>query len=88
MYGICANIEFQLFVSSNDSKEDKKLKEMKMIVDKLSCKFDDRTEEQRSLKKIFWLPENTPEYQAVVQKVCCGIPLSRAFFKKNKSIHI
>lgn len=42
---------------------------MKAVVDKLSCKFDDRTDEQKSLKKIFWLPENTPEFEQAVKKV-------------------
>lgn len=32
------------------------------MVEKLSCKYDDRTEEEKSLKMNFWIPENTPEY--------------------------
>ena len=42
---------------------------MKKIVDKVSCKYDDRTDEEKSLKRIFWLPENTPEFKETVQKV-------------------
>ncbi|KAK8808211.1 hypothetical protein WA171_001433 [Blastocystis sp. BT1] len=57
-----------MYVASNDSKEEKELKKMKKIVDKLSCKYDDRTDEEKSLKRIFWLPENTPEFKETVQK--------------------
>ena len=42
---------------------------MKKVVDKLSCKYDDRTEDEKSLKRIFWLPENTPEFKEAVKKV-------------------
>lgn len=58
-----------MYVASNESKEEKELKKMKKIVDKLSCKYDDRTDEEKSLKRIFWLPENTPEFKEAVQKV-------------------
>ena len=56
-------------MASNDTKEEKELKEMKKVVDKLSCKYDDRTEEEKSLKRIFWLPENTPEFKEAVKMV-------------------
>lgn len=58
-----------MYVASNDSKEEKELKKMKGIVDKLSCKYDDRTEDEKSLKRIFWLPENTPEFKETARKV-------------------
>ena len=61
--------DWKMYVASNDSKEEKGLKKMKKIVDKLSCKYDDRTDEEKSLKRIFWLPENTPEFKETVQKV-------------------
>ena len=62
-------------MASNDTKEEKELKEMKRVVDKLSCKYDDRTEEEKSLKRIFWLPENTPEFKEAVKKVKLLIPV-------------
>ena len=62
-------------MASNDTKEEKELKEMKRVVDKLSCKYDDRTEEEKSLKRIFWLPENTPEFKEAVKKVELLIPV-------------
>ena len=31
------------------------------MVEKLSRSYDDRTEEEKSLKMNFWIPENTPE---------------------------
>ena len=34
---------------------------MKAMVEKLSRSYDDRTEEEKSLKMNFWIPENTPE---------------------------
>ena len=62
-------------MASNDTKEEKELKEMKRVVDKVSCKYDDRTEEEKSLKRIFWLPENTPEFKEAVKKVKLLIPV-------------
>ena len=54
---------------STQSKEEKKLKEMEKVVNKLSCKYDDRTEEEKSLRMNFWIPENTPEAKVDVQMV-------------------
>ena len=42
---------------------------MKETVEKLSRKYDDRTEEEKSLKMNFWLPENTPEAKASIKMV-------------------
>ena len=42
---------------------------MKAVVEKLSCKYDDRTDEEKSLKMNFWIPENTPEYKEKAQMV-------------------
>ena len=53
----------QIFATSTETKEEKKFKEMKAVVEKLSCKYDDRTDEEKSLKMNFWIPENTPEYK-------------------------
>lgn len=55
--------DMQIFATSTETKEEKKFKEMKAVVEKLSCKYDDRTEEEKSLKMNFWIPENTPEYK-------------------------
>jgi hypothetical protein len=46
---------------------------MKDMVAKLSCKYDDRTEEEKSLKMNFWIPENTPEYIERMKEVCIYI---------------
>lgn len=62
MYSTYYDIMLQIFATSTETKEDKKFKEMKAMVEKLSCKYDDRTEEEKSLKMNFWIPENTPEY--------------------------
>ena len=61
----------KIFATSTESKEEKKLKEMKNVVEKLSCKYDDRTEEEKSLKMNFWIPENTPEYKERAKLVLC-----------------
>ena len=56
-------------MASNDTEGEEGLREMKKVVDKLSCNYDDRTDEEKSLKRIFWLPENTPEFKETVKKV-------------------
>ena len=39
----------QLFTASTETKEEKKFREMKEVVEKLSRNYDDRTEEEKSL---------------------------------------
>ena len=62
----------QIFTTTTETKEEKKFKEMKAMVDKLSQNYDDRTEEEKSLKMNFWIPENTPESKkkAVMVLIC------------------
>lgn len=47
---------------------------MKEVVEKLSRNYDDRTEEEKSLKMNFWLPENTPEVKVTVKMVRTVVP--------------
>ena len=56
---------------------------MKETVEKLSRKYDDRTEEEKSLKMNFWLPENTPEAKASVKMV--GSPCSLSHSRPRRS---
>ena len=49
-------------------------REMKEVVEKLSRNYDDRTEEEKSLKMNFWLPENTPEVKVTVKMVRTFVP--------------
>ena len=55
---------------------------MKAMVEKLSRSYDDRTEEEKSLKMNFWIPENTPESKrkavmviSIVFKYNCSVSL-------------
>ena len=60
-----------------------KLREMKNVVEKLSCKYDDWNlrltlyklaifdGKEKSLKMNFWIPENTPEYKERAKLVLC-----------------
>ena len=64
----------QLFTTSTETKEEKKFREMKEVVEKLSRNYDDRTEEEKSLKMNFWLPENTPEVKVTVKMVRAIVP--------------
>lgn len=52
---------------------------MKAVVEKLSCKYDDRTDEEKSLKMNFWIPENTPEYKEKAQMVTLSNRFDIAF---------
>ena len=64
----------QLFTASTETKEEKKFREMKEVVEKLSRNYDDRTEEEKSLKMNFCLPENTPEVKVTVKRVRTFVP--------------
>lgn len=64
----------QLFTASTETKEEKKFREMKEVVEKLSRNYDDRTEEEKSLKMNFWLPENSPEVKVTVKRVRTFVP--------------
>lgn len=61
-----------MYVNSVETKEDKEFKEMKRVVEKLSCTYDNRTAEEKSLAMNFWIPENTPEYKERLKMVACS----------------
>ena len=67
-----SDAEREMYVNSVETKEDKEFKEMKRVVDKLSCNYDNRTAEEKSLAMNFWIPENTPEYKERMKMVTCS----------------
>ena len=70
-----SDAEHEMYVNSVETKEDKEFKEMKRVVDKLSCNYDNRTAEEKSLAMNFWIPENTPEYKERLKMVTCSSSL-------------